>query len=203
MRSHHAAAAGLVAILPTLLGCGSSTTAPSSSTTALHGEVTDPTGDAQADPRIAVTADLVRATADVASGNITFVIQFAARTLDPVTTRVSILLDTDRDGSTGIRQGDGIGADYAVDLAAATGQATVTKADPVGCAARQSCFTPAGSATITVGTDSMSVAIPLASIGGVDGRLNFQLNSYAIVLPGTTAVFDFMPDNNLPPGRVQ
>jgi hypothetical protein len=189
-------------LFPLVVGCGSSTTSPSTSTT-LHGAVTDPSGDVQPDSRVPIVPDLIGATADVASGNITFVVQLASRTLDRATTRVSILLDTDRDGSTGIRQGDEIGADYSLDLAAATGQAAITKADPVGCAARQSCFTPVGSTAITFGTDSMQVTVALASLGGSDGRLNFQMNSYAIVSSGTTVVFDFMPDNTLPPGRVQ
>jgi hypothetical protein len=193
----------LAVLLPGLIGCSRSTSPAPSLTTGLHGEVTDPTGDAVSNPRVAVTADLVRATADVAAGNLTVVVQFAPRTLDLQSTRVSLLLDVDRDGSTGIRQGDGIGADFAVDLVAATGQAAITKADPAGCAARQSCFTPAGSTTIGIGTDSLQVVVPLSSLGGVDGRLNFQMNAYALVAPGTTVIFDFMPDNNQPPGRVQ
>ena len=55
----------------------------------------------------------------------------APGTLDRQTTRVAILLDTDQDPSTGIRQQDGIGADYSIDMAASTSQATVTKADQV------------------------------------------------------------------------
>jgi hypothetical protein len=116
---------------------------------------------------------------------------------------VSLLLDVDRNGSTGIGQGNGIGADYAVDFAAVSGLATITQANPSACAARQSCFSPTGSVPIVFGTDSMQATISLAAIGSVDGRLNFQLNSYAIVAPTTTVVFDFMPDNNQPPGRVQ
>jgi hypothetical protein len=174
-----------------------------STVAALHGEITDVTGDAVSDPRVAVAADLVRATADVSAGNLTVVIQFAPRTLDRPTTRVSLLLDVDRNGSTGIGQGNGIGADYAVDFAAVSGLATITQANPSACAARQSCFSPTGSVPIVFGTDSMQATISLAAIGSVDGRLNFQLNSYAIVAPTTTVVFDFMPDNNQPPGRVQ
>jgi hypothetical protein len=185
------------------IACSSSTSGPSSVSTTLHGEVTDPAGDAQRDPRFALAPDLVRATADVSAGNVTFVVQFAAGTFDRQIARVSLLLDTDRDGSTGIRQGDGIGADYAVDFAAVSGQAGVTKADPAGCAAHQSCFTPVTLVAIVFGTDSMQVTVPLAVLGGVDGRMNFQLNAYAIVAVGTTVIFDFMPDNNLPPGRVQ
>jgi hypothetical protein len=33
--------------------------------------------------------------------------------------------------------------------------------------------------------------------------MSFLLSSYVLVGPLTTVAFDFMPDNNLPPGRVQ
>jgi hypothetical protein len=33
--------------------------------------------------------------------------------------------------------------------------------------------------------------------------MSFQLNAYVLVAPLTPIVFDFMPDSNLPPGRVQ
>jgi hypothetical protein len=145
----------------------------------------------------------VHATADIASGSLTIVLQFAPGTLDRQTTRVSVLLDTDQDGSTGIRQTDGIGADYSMDLAAATSQAGVAKANPVNCAARLACFEIVGSVPVTVVTDGMQVTVPLSLLGNDDGRLNFQMNSYVLVAPSTTVLFDFMPDSNVPPGRVQ
>jgi hypothetical protein len=33
--------------------------------------------------------------------------------------------------------------------------------------------------------------------------MNFQVNSYVLVAPQTAIPFDFMPDHNLPPGRIQ
>ena len=188
------------------VSCGGSTTTPSTTSvtsTTLHGEITDPIGDALSDSRVPVSLDLVRATADVAAGNITFVIQMASGTLNRQTTRVSVLVDTDQDAATGIRQSNGIGADYDIDLAAGTSLATINKADALGCAERISCFNPAASAPITFTADGMQVTVSLSLLGNDDGRMSFQLNSYVLVAPLTPVVFDFMPDNNLPPGRVQ
>jgi hypothetical protein len=185
------------------IGCGGSTTAPSTTSVALHGEVSDPLGDTLSDPRVPVPPDLVHATADVLAGNITFVVQLAPGTLDRQTTRVTILLDTDQDPSTGIRQQDGIGADYDIDLAASTSQAAITKADQAGCAAHLSCFNAVGSAPITFVADSMQVTVALSLLGNASGRMSFQLSSYVLVAPLTPVIFDWMPDNNLPPGRVQ
>jgi hypothetical protein len=183
--------------------CGGSTTAPSTTSVTLHGEVSDSVGDTLSDPRVPVPPDLVHATADVVAGNITFVVQLAPGTLDRQTTRVSILLDTDQDLSTGIRQQDGLGADYGIDMAASTGQASITKADPAGCAAHLSCFNAVGSAPITFVGDAAQVTVALSLLGNASGRMNFQLHSYVLVAPLTPVAFDWMPDNNLPPGRVQ
>jgi hypothetical protein len=192
----------VAAVLLATTACTGSTTAPSS-TQAIRGDDSDPAGDAVSDARVPVAPDLVRATADVAAGNITFVMQFAPGTLDRQTTRVSVLLDTDQDGSTGIRQASGIGADYNIDLAAGTSQAAITRADPASCAAQLSCFVSVGSAAVTFIADSVQVIVPLSLLGNDDGRLSFQASSYVLVAPLTPVVFDFIPDSGLPPARVQ
>jgi hypothetical protein len=191
-----------LAIVLTVSVCGCSTTAPSTTTATPHGEVSDPVGDAIADSRVPVSPDLVHATADVQAGNITFVVQFASGTFDRPTTRVSMVLDTDQNASTGILQLDGVGADYGIDLDASTSQAAVTKADPVGCAAHSSCFSPITLAPITFVTNGVQVTLPLSLLGNSDGRMTFQLHSYVLVA-GAAVVVDFMPDSTLPPGRVQ
>ena len=198
-------------LLVAAISCGGSTTAPPTppatapptpSATA-HGEVSDPIGDTLSDSRVPISPDLVHATVDVANGNITFVIQLASGTFDRQSTRIVVLLDTDQDGSTGIRQPDGLVADYGVDLEASTSQATVTKADPAGCAANLPCFNTIGSAPVTFVTDGMRVTVSLSLLGNDDGRMSFQLNSNVFVTPSTAIGFDLMPDVNLPPGSVQ
>ena len=183
-------------------GCSSST-GPTTASTALHGEVTDPAGDAVQDARVARAPDLVSATADVASGTLTLVVQFAPGTFDRQTTRVAVLLDTDQNGSTGIRQANGTGADYNVDIVAASSLAVVAKANPTTCGAQGSCFDNVGSTSVSFMTDGVQVAVPLSLLGNDDGRMNFQMNAYVLVAPLTAVVFDFMPDVNLPPGRIQ
>ena len=184
------------------LGCGGSTPAPTTPTSAtLHGEVVDAIGDARADPRVPVAPDLMRATIDVAAGSMTLVVTLASGTLDRQTTRISVLLDTDQNGSTGIPEPGGLGADYALDLAAASGQAAVTKADPVGCAAHQSCFDPIGSTPIIFLTDAMQIVLPLTALGDAEGHMAFRMDAYVLGAPLTPVVFDFMPDTGV--GRVQ
>src|SRR5262245_10651578 len=199
----HAVRAASLAVLAWTAACSGSTSPTTIAVGSLHGEVTDAAGDAVSDARVPRAPDLVRATADVAAGNVTFVIQLAPGTLDRQTTRVTLLLDTDQDGSTGIRQGDGIGADYSLDLAASSGQATVARANAANCAAHLSCFDTIGSAPITVAADTMQVTVPLSQLGNDDGRFNFQMSAYVIVAPLTPVIFDFMPDNNAAPGRTQ
>jgi len=191
-----------ISILLFAIGCSSTTTAPSATSERLHGDISDPVADALSDSRVAVAPDLVHATADVSGGNITFVVLLASGTFDRQITRVSVLLDTDQDGSTGIRQPDGLGADYDIDLAG-TGQATIMKADAVGCAARLPCFTAVGSAPIVIVPDGMQVTVALSLLGNDEGRMSFQLNANVLVAPLTAVISDFMPDINLPPARVQ
>jgi hypothetical protein len=146
----------------------------------------------------------VHATADVAAGNITFVVQFAPGTFDQQTTRTTILLDADQNASTGIRQLDGLGADYGIELTASTGTAAIMKADAVACAAHLSCFNGVGQVPITFVVNGVQATVPLSLLGSADGRMFFNVSSYVFFPPpATSVVFDFMPDQNLPPGRVQ
>lgn len=194
----------LVALGLTIAGCSGSTSNPTSPFSGpLTANVTDPAGDALADSRVARPPDLVQASVDVSAGSITFLIRFAAGTLDRQSTRVSVLLDTDQSPASGIVEQDGLGADYGIDIVATTGQATITRADAIGCQAQLSCFTSVGSVPVTFVTDGVQVAVPLSMIGNDDGRMNFQVSTYVIVAPLTPVVFDYMPENNAPPARVQ
>lgn len=197
-----------VALVVAATSCGGPTTAPAmtappTTSATLHGEVEDPIGDALSDSRVSVSPDLARATVDVAGGNLTLVILFAPGTLDRQSTRVVVLLDIDQDGSTGIRQPDGLGGDYGIDLMASTMQATVTKADPTGCAADGACFNAVASVPIIFVPEGMRATVSLSLLGSDDGRMSFRVNSNVLVAPFTAIGFDLMPDINLPPARVQ
>lgn len=190
------------------VSCGGSTPAPSAtpSPTAatLHAEVSDQVGDILSDARVPVSPDLVHATADVKAGNITWAVELALSTLDRQTTRVSIGLDTDQDASTGIPQWNGFGADYLIDLNPSAGQATVAKADPVGCAAHNSCFNAVGFASLVLGANSIQATVPLSLLGQDDGRMSFWLGSFASVSGLPSSTLDFLPDRpDEMPGRVQ
>ena len=197
-----ALAAAAIAVVS---ACSSATT-PSPAPTptpAIRADVTDATGDAAPDARVAVAPDLVRATASVENGTLTLVVSFAPGTFDRQTTRVAVLFDTDQNPATGIRQQDGLGADYGLDLFPAAPQATITRADEAGCAARSACFVTAGSASITVLADGIQAVVPLSAIGSSTGRLSFLINTYVLVAPLTPVLFDYLPDANLAPARVQ
>ena len=198
-----------VALVFFVVGCSGSSAAPSTNSATLHGEANDAVGDVIAGS-VATPPDLVHAVADVAAGNITFVIQFAPGTFDRQTTRTSILLDTDQDGSTGIRQVSALGADYSVELVAPTAEATIMKADAVACAASFSCFNAVGSAAITLVQEGMQVTVPLSLVGNDDGRMSFQMFARVLVKLSPSAVasltaitFDAMPNETAPPARVQ
>jgi hypothetical protein len=47
------------------------------------------------------------------------------------------------------------------------------------------------------------VTVPLSLLGNDDGRMSFQASSYVRVAPLTPVPFDYLPDNNLAPARVQ
>jgi hypothetical protein len=49
----------------------------------------------------------------------------------------------------------------------------------------------------------MHVTVALSLLGNASGRMSLQFHSYVLVAPSTSVIFDWMPDNNLPPGRVQ
>src|SRR5436309_697549 len=63
--------------------------------------VFDQTGDASVDGRVPVSPDLVISTASAANGNLALSVRFAPGTFSSLTTLVQVVLDTDRDPSTG------------------------------------------------------------------------------------------------------
>jgi hypothetical protein len=194
-----------VASLVVTVACGSctssSTTAPSANT--FHAEVTDPTGDAVASAGVPKPPDLTRGTVDVSGGNVTFTIQFAAGTMDPQSTRVTVELDTDQNASTGITGASGLGIDYVLDMWTRSTQTGVQRATPATCVSGNGCYVQAGTASLGLGTDVMTATVPLTMLGSASGRLNYRVFAYAS--PGSTAptvTADVMPDINLAPAHV-
>jgi len=186
-----------------LTACGSSTTtAPTGPGNTLHAEVIDLVGDAVAPPGVASAPDFVHGTVDVSSGNITFTIQFAPGTLNPQSTRVSVELDTDQSASTGNGVAGPLGVDYALDLYASS-QTTISRATPSTCSTGGPCYTTVGTASLTLGMDTMTATVPLATLGNASGRINFRVGTYVFPSPVTpTPSADWMPDITLPPAHV-
>jgi hypothetical protein len=188
--------------------CGSSSTTPGGSATApssplnsfqntFHAEVSEAAGDAVASANVPTPPDLIRGTLDVSGGLLKVTLQFAPGTLSQSTV-ATILLDTDQNPATGYND-TGYGIDYGVSLYAST-QAFVQKANPSSCAGGSNCYTPVGTASISLGTDTLATTIPLSTLGNADGRLSYRV--FAGAPANATNTTDVMPDMTLPPARV-
>lgn len=187
-----------------LSGACTSSTAPSSPAgpNTFHAESSDPAGDAASSPGALVAPDLVHAAVDVNAGTVTFAIQFAPGTMNPQSTRVTIELDTDQNPTTGIVVGGPLGIDYVLDMWARASQTIVQRATPVTCAS-DACYSDAGTATLAVGTDSMTATVALATLGNASGRLNYRVSTYVSPQPMLPTVnSDVMPDITLAPAHV-
>jgi hypothetical protein len=212
------ATGAVVAALSVACG-GSSTTAPSTTPVTLHGEVSDPIGDAVLTPVIRngvvmtpvvpVLPDLVAATVDVSSGNLTVTVSFASATLSRADTAFCLLLDTDENPATG-NAGSGpdsatFGWDYSVCAVDPRGSTTAQIARALG-PSQPGQIMPIGSSSATFpSADQARVTVPLSLLGNGNGRLAFKVISMQWVDAPivNTAVIDWMPDVGLPPGLVR
>jgi len=186
------------------IACGGSSTSPTTSpgTSSLHAETSDPAGDAVPSAGVPNPPDLVHATVDVAGDTATFNVQFAPGTLNRQTTRVTIELDTDQNASTGIIAAGPLGIDFILDMYAPGTQTTVERATPSTCG-QGACYSIVGSASLTVGADTMTAVVSLAMLGNASGRLNYRVGTYVWPQPTTPTVnADFMPNFELPPAHV-
>ena len=184
-----------------LTACSSnSPTAPSLNT--FHAEVIDPIGDAVGPPGVSSPPDVVHGAVDVTSGNLTLIIQFAPGTLNAQSTRVTVELDTDQDASTGNRVAGPLGIDYVLDLYAAS-QTTVSRATPSTCSSGNQCYAAVGTASLSLGSDTMTVMVPLTTLGNASGRMSLRVGTYVFPSPVTpTPTADWMPDITLPPAHI-
>lgn len=167
-----------------------------------HGEGTDPIGDTAgvADARVARPADLVYASVQGAKDALRLTVRFAPGSLDPRTTGVMFLLDTDLDVETGVRH-PSFGADYLVSLHAGPARgATVARAvadancEPPAIPCR---YEPVERADLVLSNDEMETVVPRSAFARFDGRLNFRVIAYTILDGGRlTRTSDHMP--NLP-----
>jgi hypothetical protein len=165
----------------TAAGCSDS---PTSSRLTLHAEVTDAIGDAPTSAVVPNPPDLVRATVDVARGEITFAIRFAPG-WDQATTFLTIDLDVDQNASTGV-PASGIGAEYEV------GPTGVVRFDGMA-------TTTVGTPTVATVSDGMDLRFALSLLSGDEGQMDFRVRVHHSLQPA----FDFLPDLGQPAGRVE
>ena len=193
----------VLGVLVAATACGSSSTMPSNATTpsntanTFHAEITDPAGDEVVSAAVPTPPDLIHGSVDVGGGTLRVTFQFAPGTLGPSTV-VTILLETDQNPATGFND-TGYGIDYGVSLYASTA-AFIQKANPSSCASGGNCYTYVGTASVSLGTDTMATTIPLSTLGNADGRLNYRV--FAGAPANATITTDVMPDMTLPPARV-
>jgi hypothetical protein len=192
---------------------GSSPSLPSAPS--LTASVNDATGDTvilpvlrngvQVTPVVAVPPDLVGATIDVTSGNLTGTISFAPGTLSHTNTLACFMLDVDENASTGApgTGGDpGGGYDYSI-CAVVPRNSTTAQVSRLG----GGVSTPVVSVPATFPTaDQVRFVVPLSLLGNDDGRMAFRVEAMqwvddpAIV---NTGAIDWMPDLTRPQALVR
>jgi hypothetical protein len=192
----------IIGALLAATACGSTSTAPTNTPNTFHAEVADPAGDAAVSAAVPTPPDLIHGSVDVGGGSLTVTIQFAPGTLNRASTLLTIQLDTDQNPATGIPAANGVGIDYVLSMYGPTGT-IVQQATPATCANGGACYTQVGTASLGLGTDTMTTTIPLSMLGNADGRLNYRVfASVPQPAPTPTITTDVMPDITLPPAHV-
>jgi hypothetical protein len=132
----------------------------------------------------------VRATVEVSAGNVTVAVRVAPGTFAQSTTRFTVLMNTDQNLSTGTGT---LGVEYFVQMGGMFGnRADIVKSDG---------DVVVGSGTASFAAGGIDAIVPLALIGNDDGRMDFKV--FASAGPVWPDILDRMPDEGLPPGRVQ
>ena len=131
---------------------------------------------------------------------IRFTVSFAPGSLDPATTGVAFLFDTDLDPKTSQRD-PGLGVDYLVSLhAGPLRRATVARAVTDANCANPSVpcrYEPFEHADVVLANDEMETVISRSVFAKFDGRLDFRVIAYASLHGGRqTITSDHLP--NLP-----
>ncbi len=196
-----------------MFGCadsdnGTSATGPSPpGSPRLSGTLSDPASDVVATAQVPNPPDVIAVTIDVANQTLSLTVTFVPGTLAPQT-GFRVHLDTDENAATGSPTftGEGnntIGADYAVtgfnphDPSRAALQRNITGGAP----------SFLGTLDVVMEANVRRLSIPLAQLGGDDGRLQFKLDCYQVIASsGTTQTIaqgDLIPNFGLPAGLVR
>jgi hypothetical protein len=155
------------------------------------------------DPPDATTQDILRVTGSFDDQNLYLGALFRAGTLSVNNLTFSFGLDTDRNPATGTNNLNlFLGAEFTVArdaLGADPSQARVNKLIFSGGSVTAQ---PQGSVPVSFGTDSFTLAVPLAFLGGSDGRVNFGLATGTPLSPGRFLPTDKAPDPVDPSGGI-
>ncbi len=179
-------------------------------TTTAFGGVIDPDIDALPSPREDPDPDVVSASVSSDGINLYLSVRFKAGTFDQALTLATFHLDTDQDASTGnpgttiecIEDADTLGVDFAVWLGGNLETDAQIWSLP---ACGEFVFVTVESATATYVADGIDAVVPLALLGGDDGRLNCKVTiEEQISETGNdppAGILDTMPDAGLPAGE--
>lgn len=177
-------------LLATVIACGSTTEPELASV--LHAEVVDPSGDVTQQPLQSPSPDIVRVEADVVRDSVTFRVRFEGNTYDSLTTTTLIQVDTDQNPATGSRISLFLGMDYMV--VAQQTESLGSRAGILRCPGPGSlCPGQSGDVPVRYVVNGLDLTIPLAFLGGDDGRLSFRVEAKAVT--GVTS--DYAPNENL------
>jgi len=178
--------------------------------TTASGRVTDPDNDALPSPREDPDPDVVSASVSSDGINLYLAVRFKAGTFDQAQTLATFHLDTDQDPGTGnpgttiecLEDADILGTDYTIVLGGNLGTDVQIWSLP---ACGESAFVTIEGSAATFVTDGIDAVVPLALLGGDDGRLNFKVTiEEQISETGNNppaGILDTMPDPGLPPGE--
>ena len=184
---------GRATLVTILVACGSPSE-PEPAGVELRAEVTDASGDVMQSQSGPPTPDLVRVEAEVARDSVTFRIRFAANTYDSLTTITFIQIDSDQNRKTGVPVSPSLGMDYMV--VAQRTQTLGTHAGVMRCPGPSNiCSERTGDVPVRYVVNGLDLTIPLAFLGGDNGRLNFRVE--ASVVAGVQR--DYAPNENLGP----
>jgi hypothetical protein len=205
----------LAAALFTLAACSGSTNSPTTPTvTTRTGSVSDATSDTvllpvlrdgvSFLPVVLVRPDLVAATIEVTNGSLTGTVSFAPGTRSAADTFACLMLDVDENSSTGVASAGGdvsLGFDYSVCGVLPRGSATAQ-------VSRLSAGSATGIASVPTSNpsaDQLRLSVPLAVLGGDDGRMAFKVtaNQWVNLPILNTDVIDWMPDIGRTAGLVR
>ena len=178
------------------------------------GRVNDPVGDTGTDARVAVPPDLTSADVSVmggAGGVLSITLTFASGTVSsPGDISSFVVLDTDENPATGFAGVDPLTNPGGRDSGVIGVEYMIWFVNPRGSTVAEIYQVPQTGSRQLIGTTGVAfqgnqfvIGVPLALLGGDDGRLGFKAFSgkWADASSERIRGFDYLPDLGLPPAQ--